>query len=555
MGMSGSELLVRQLLAHDVRDFFHVVGGPMNGSIIGSIEAGIRGIGVRDERGGTYAAIAYSRVTQRPAVVMACSGPGTINTVPGVAQAYADGAPVIVVGGASPIYPFRPGAFQETDQVGVMRPITKWAHKVGTTDSLPEAVARAFAVATSGAPGPVYLDLPEDVLYRDAVRVDASSAVVTPRPRVRAAGEATSIAAAIDLLAAAARPVIVAGSGVLWSQAWEQLRAFVEVAGVPFYTTPMTSGLLPEDHALSFPAARSTALREADCLFVIGTRDNYVLNFLEPPVISGDSKIVELNINAGDLSVNRLADVAILADAKVGLSQLTDEAGGRPQRFAFDEWTQRLGELDAKAKVRNAADAATDEVPIHPLRIAAEIRVRAPREARLVVDGRETLTFGRRVMPAYVPAGMLNPGTYGAMGVGVPYALGAKVAAPATPVVLFIGDGAFGYHIAELETAVRHSIGFVCVVGNNGSWTGYREKPGHALSYSDYERSAELFGCWGTRVEDPGALGPTLQEAFEYVARESKPAVVNVIMSTAKATSRPRNFKRETRKDTSDIES
>jgi acetolactate synthase-1/2/3 large subunit len=306
----------------------------------------------------------------------------------------------------------------------------------------------------------------------------------------------------------------------------------------------MSAGMVPEDHPLSFQAARSTAFREADCIVVVGTRDNYILNYLQPPVVSRDSTVVQLNANPEDLSHNRLADVGILADAKLGLAQLSTEIVRRGARPSRTGWTARLDELNAAARERAWREGRSSaEGGVHPYQLARILRQMSPRDAVMVLDGRETLAFGRRAVESYVPAGLLNPGTYGTMGVGVPYALGAKLAVGRRPVVALLGDGAFGYHALELDTAVRHKIGFVCVVANNGGWTGARHRPGHALEYSPYHNLSTVFGCWGASVACEQELEPVLKEAFDYVKAESKPAVVNVITSSARASSRPRDFR------------
>jgi thiamine pyrophosphate-dependent acetolactate synthase large subunit-like protein len=550
-GRTGSELLVESLAANDVRDFFHIVGGPITQTIIGAINAGIRGIDVRDERAGTYAAVAYSRVSGRPGVMMACSGPGSINTVTGVAHAYADGAPVVILGGSAATFHRGTGAFQETDQVGVMRPITKWSHQVVDADGIDEALARALHIATTGAPGPVYLDLPADALFGT---VQSDQPPRRAPGRMRSAADPPLISDAVEQLRAARQPVVVAGSGVLWSQAWDELRQLVEIAGVPFYTTPITAGLIPEDHRLSFPGARSTAFREADCVLVVGTRDNYVLNSLAPPVFSPTSVLIEVNVNPDDLSANRAADVAILGDARLVLNQVVSEWQRHGPGQDLTPWIARLHEVNdgARERSRGQYEAVSTDSPIHPHRLAIEVRRAAPRDAIMVLDGRETLTFGRRAVPSYFPAGMLNPGTYGTMGVGVPYAIGARVADPGRPVVALVGDGAFGYHAMEIDTAVRHGLGFVCVVANNAGWTANRDRPGHALDYSSYERVADVFGGLGLRVDAAEALGPALDEAVDYVKRQNKPAIVNVMTASVRAGGR--TFSRHGRNADSDYD-
>lgn len=528
---SGSELLVRQLLALGVQHFFFIIGGPMSDTIGLAVNSGIIGIDTRDERAATFSAIAYSRMTGRPGVVISCSGPGTTNTMTGLAHAYADGAPVIVIGGSTARYLLGSGGFQELDQVALMAPVTKLSYQVPDPDGVPDAVARAFQVATSGAPGPVYLDFPSDVLY-DVAGGTEDPVLQAPRPLVRSAGDPAAIKAAVDLLERAERPVIVYGSGIQWSGAAEELRSFIERTGIPFFSTPMGRGTVADDHPLSFPAGRSTAFRDADTILVLATRDNYVLNHLKPPVMNPDASIIELNLVPGDMSRNRLATVAIAADAKLGLNQLIDELDARSAKLGFGEWVERLAAKDAAARETLRGFNESDETPIHPQRLCAELDRLRERSSVVVIDGAAILDFGRRVLSAHEPAKFMTPGVLGTMGVGVPFGIGAKVADPAAQVVVLTGDGAFGYHAMELDTAVRHGLGVVFVVANNGGWTSKRGRPGYALGFSDYQEIANAFGCFGAKVSDPKELATTLSAAFEYAARENKPALVNVIIST-----------------------
>jgi thiamine pyrophosphate-dependent acetolactate synthase large subunit-like protein len=334
--MTGSALLVRQLVALGVEHFFFIIGGPMSETIGALVDAGLRGIDTRDERAATFAAIAYSRLSGRPGVVITCSGPGTTNTVTGLAHAHADGAPVVVLGGSAARYQRGTGAFQELDQVALMQPVTKLSFQVPDPDGVPEAVARAFRIATTGAPGPVYLDLPSDVLY-GPVSGEEEPSIRTPGPVPRAGGDPAALDAAADLIVQARRPIIVYGSGVLWSGAAAELRTLVERTGIPCFPTPMARGIVADDHPLSFPAARSTAFADTDCILLVGTRDNYVVNFLKPPVMNADAALIELNLEPADLSRNRPATVALLADARVGLAQLAGRFAAEGTLPSYDD--------------------------------------------------------------------------------------------------------------------------------------------------------------------------------------------------------------------------
>lgn len=542
---NGIDLFVRQLEAQQVRDFFYLVGGPMSESMERAIEAGIRGVDVRDERAATYAAVAYARTTGRPGVVMTCSGPGTVNATVGIAHAFADRAPVVLFGGSSATYLRTDGVFQETDQVGIMRPITKWSHQVPDAEAIPEIVARAFQVASDGSPGPVYVDLPSDVLY-EKLAVEAPGPA-HPRPRFRSAPDPVTIHQAVDRLSESRRPVVLAGSGVLWSDAAAELVHLAEALGAPCFTTPVTRGMIPDDHPLALPGARATALRETDCLLMVGTRDNYVVNYLRPPVIGAGATVIEVNVDGEDLARNRLPDVAILADARLALEALAAAVAARGPAD-YRPWLEALRDKDATARERVALEATSSDVPIHPLRLCAELARVLPRDAIRVVDGHETLGFARRGLPSYVPRSTLTPGVYGTMGVGVPFALGAQVGSPGSLVAVLTGDGAFGYHAMELDTAVRHSLPLVCVVANNGGWTAGRDRPGRFLGFTDYSRLADTFGCAGLRITDPGDLGEGLRSAVETAVRDRTPTIVNVEM--APLASSGRTFSRYTRHGT-----
>ncbi len=334
------------------------------------------------------------------------------------------------------------------------------------------------------------------------------------------------------------------GSGILWSGAAAELRTLVERTGIPCFPTPMARGIVADDHPLSFPAARSTAFAGTDCILLLGTRDNYVVNFLKPPVMNGDAALIELNLEPADLSRNRPATVALLADARVGLAQLADRLSGVALP-SYAGWTSRLAAKDRAAAERTAAFDGATITPIHPQWLCAEIERLRDRSSVVVIDGAAILDFGRRVLQAYEPGRFMTPGVFGTMGVGVPFGIGAKLAVPSAPVVVLTGDGAFGYHAMELDTAVRHGLPMLVVIANNGGWTAKRGRPGYALRFSDYQHIATALDCFGAKVADPAELGTTLKTAWDYTIREGRPALVNVIVSTDRLTGR--SFSRHAR--------
>ena len=532
--ITGSELLAKSLKAQGMDTLFYLMGGPMLETESACIKLGVRAIDSRHEQGAAMMAHAYSRLTRRPGVCMASSGPGTINMATGVANAFVDAAPLVAVGGTSPRVYFGMDAFQEVDQLSLYKPITKWATRILDAKRIPDVVATAFRHATSGRPGPVFLDLPGDVLGE----VVEESSVPMPahwRPAPRAHGDPAAISEAIALLSRAERPLIVAGSGVWWSDAGAALQAFVEAAGIPFYTTPLSRGSIPEDHDLAFLFARARAFSEADVVLNVGTRFNYVIQFGRPPRWAADVKVIQVDVDPTELGHNRPADVPIFGDARAVLSQLMAEAKGKLDKGRYRTWVERLKSIDAEKGLESEKAMSDDKVPIHPLRLCKEVRDFLRRDAILVVDGQEILNYGRQSIPTFTAGHRLNSGPFGCMGVGLPFGIGAKVACPDTQVVVLHGDGSYGINGTEIDTAVRHKIPVLVVISNNGGWTAdpKQDKPGRNLGYTRYDKIAIDYGAHGEFVEKPHEIRAALERA--YASR--KPAVVNVVTDyTARAT-------------------
>jgi acetolactate synthase-1/2/3 large subunit len=526
--VNGSQLLGKALKQQGVEVFFFIMGGPMGAAQKACLEEGLRPIDVRHEQAAAMMAHAYARLRNRPGVCMAASGPGTTNLVTGVANAFVDCAPVVALGGAAPVITRERGAFQEVEQLAMFKPITKWATRAHHAHRVPELVSIAFRQAMSGKPAPVYLDLPGDMLYHDV----EESEVIFPdparsRPEGRPAGDPDQVRAAVKMLAQAKRPLLLTGSGVLWSGAVKQVQQFVDLAGIPFYTTPQGRGVIPDDHELSFLTARSTAFREADCLLVVGTRFNYMLAYGQSPRFASDAKVIQVDIDPVEIGHNRAVDVGIVGDAAAVLTQLAAEAEGKLSPRLHAGWVERLRQVDQHKRQEQEVDIATDQVPIHPLRLCKEVRDYLDRDAILSVDGHEILNFGRQVIPTFVPGHRLNSGPLGTMGVGLPFGLGAKVAKPDKQVLVLHGDGSFGLNAMELDTAVRYKLPVVTVISNNGGWSADPEgvKVGRFLGYTRYDRMAEGLGCHGEFVERPEEIRPALARAFA----SGVPAVVNVV--------------------------
>ena len=529
--LTGSEILAKSLKNEGTKDLFFLMGGPMLLAESSCVKEGIRPIDVRHEQAAALMAQAYSRLLQKPGVCMAASGPGVINLTTGVANALIDCAPVVAIGGSSAIGLFGRQTFQEIDQVAIMKGCTKWADRVVNLKRIPEMVNTAFQKAMTGKPGPVYLDFPADILY-EKIPEEKIEWGLSGRPlqRARPLGDPAQIDALIAALSKAKQPIVLTGSGVIWSQAWTELQSFIEKAGIPFYTTPQGRGVLPDDHPLSFLTMRSSAFRDADLILVIGTRMNYIIGHAAPPRFAANATIARIDIDADEIASSpRKVDIGIVGDCRAVLQQLLAAMPGRLHDENYAAWRRKLGEGESAKRKETGGGMSMNATPIHPLRLCEEVKNFMQRDAILVVDGQEILNFGRQSMPTFAPAHRLNSGPFGMMGVGMPFGVGAKIAKPDKQVIVVHGDGSFGLNCMELDTAVRHKVPLLVVISLNGGWTAdpKKEKPGRNLGYTRFDKMAESLGCYGEYVEKPEDIGPALVRAQKKVD-QGMVALVNV---------------------------
>lgn len=529
--LTGSEIIARCLQKEGIKDLFFIMGGPMLLAEATCIKEGIRMIDVRHEQAAAFMCQAYSRLKQEPSVCMAASGPGVTNLITGMANALIDCCPVVALGGSSPISQFGRQVFQEIDQVELMRGCCKHVDRIVNLKRIPQQINFALQKAISGKPGPVYVDCPGDMLYQkiDENLVDWSFA---GRPLLdsRPMGDPRQVDALIGALAEAKNPLIVSGSGVIWSRAWAEMQAFVEAAGIPFYTTPQGRGVVPDDHQYAYPSMRSGAFRDADLIIVLGTRMNYIIGHASPPRFGPAAKIARIDIDPAEIgTAARYVDIPIVGDCKAVLGQLLQGIKGRVTPDKYAVWRKTLAEGEAAKRAGSGANKYAEDGDIHPVRMLEAVRDFANRDAILCVDGQETLNYGRLTMPTFAPGHRLNSGPFGTMGVGLPFGVGAKVACPDKQVIVVHGDGSLGLNVMELDTAIRHKIPLLCVVSLNGGWTGdpKREKPGRELGYTRYDKICEALGGYGEYITKAEDITPALERAQKKVD-EGMVAVVNV---------------------------
>jgi len=527
---NGGTILAQAIKKQGFDTFFYIMGAPMMQVEKVCMQLGVRGIDVRHEQAAVMAAHAYARLRGRPGLCMAASGPGTTNMITGVAHAWADCIPLVVLGGSSPLDISHRGAFQEIDQLKMMEPCVKWSARVHHASRMPEMLDMAIRMAMSGKPGPVYLDLPADVLleevdpenvwFPESFQFEQRSRPAIPEQELRRISE---------MLEGAERPVVLSGSGIGWAEANAEIQAFVEAAGIPFYTTPQGRGCIPEDHELCFPSARATAFREADLILVLGTRLNYIVGHAAPPRFNAAAKIVRIDIDPAEIAMSQRAELGVVADLQTGLRQLVNVASPA-LRERFSAWRAHLTSVEQQKSARQETQIRNPATPIHPARLCYEVREFMDRDAILCVDGQEILTFGRQIIPSFVPNHRINSGAFGTMGVGMPFGVGAKAACPDKQVIVLHGDGSFGMNAMEFDTAVRHNLPLLVVISLNGGWTAdpERVKPGRDLGYTRFDQVAIALGGHGEFVESPEEIRPALERAAEAV-RAGRPALVNVV--------------------------
>jgi len=544
--ITGGELLLQCLKQEGISILFGILDGSFNPFLSKLDDYGMRFVNPRHEAAAAHMAEAYARIRGEPAVVIGGIGPGAANLVSGVVTAYAEGSPLVVLSGQrrrSIIYPDRGGSFQNVDLLGLYRPVTKWSAGVRDWRRLPELIRRAFREATSGRPGPVYLEIPEDILRAkdDPQTVDLWSPAQYRAGRL-GAGDPERIAQAADLLAKAQRPFLHAGTGVGWAAAWSEFLALGDHLSAALSTSLGARGVVPEDHPRYFHPLNRDALEaargEADVVLVAGGRIGELDGWGRPPAWGDPARqvVIQVDVDPTSIGLNRPVDVGIVGDARAVLAALL---------AAVQERTGPLQEHDGFKAYRTLTQEWQDgmqlalqagEGGVNPGRMVQIVRDFYPRDAITVMDGGNTSLWTASFHPILAPRSYLYTAKFGHLGTGLPYALGARLAAPDRPVCLISGDGAIGFNLQELETARRYNLPITVVVSCDRGWGMERSSQMFALFDSlvecdlypgaRYDRVAEAFGCHGERVEDIAQLRPALERA----SASGQPALIQVMV-------------------------
>jgi acetolactate synthase-1/2/3 large subunit len=520
--LTGGELVARVLKQAGVGHVFTLCGGHILPIYDGCLNEGIRVIDTRHEQAAAHAADAYARLTRNIGAALVTAGPGVTDAVTGVANAFSARSPVILVGGAAPLGLRGLGALQEMEQVALLRPITKGSWSVAATRQIPEVLTTAIRTALTGRPGPVFVEIPVDLLMNRIEDRLAPIPVGTVH-RTAAPADPDTVVRLAHLLSRAQRPLVIAGSGVWWDDAAKSVAAFAESAGVPVFMNGAGRGCLAGDHPLAFAQARGWALANADFVLVLGTPLDFRLGYGRPPTFADDAVVVMIDCDPSELGRNRPLEIGLTAHIGRALEQLVEVVpSGLPARW--DEWRRRVTDKEREGRERMEAQCAADQVPVAHYRWAAEIaRVVTP-DTIVVGDGGDVVGCASKVVPLARPGQWLDPGPFGCLGVGPSFAIAAKLLHPGQRVLLIAGDGAFGLNGMEMETAVRFGLPITCIVGNDGGWGQIRNPQlsffgdaravATSLPTTRYDLMVQALGGRGVLVTDPCGIAPALERAL-----------------------------------------
>jgi acetolactate synthase I/II/III large subunit len=521
----GGRLIARRLKAHGVSKLFTLSGGHLFSIYDGCREEGVEIVDVRHESTAAFAAEGWAKVTREAGVCALTAGPGVTNGMSAMGSAQANHSPMVVLGGRAPALRWGQGSLQEIDHVPFVRPLTKLAATAGGTEEIAGLTDLAFEAALAPHGGPAFVDFPLDYVFMEAQ--EQAAAPRDPAP-ARASGSAIERAGA--LLREAERPVIMAGTDLYWGHGEKALLELAQTLRIPVFLNGLARGCVPADHELFFSRARSQGLKGADVALVIGVPMDFRLAF--GAAFGEETEIVVMDVAEQERDLPRAVAAECYGSLGQSLADLREAAGARA--LASEAWIAELRAVETERREGERAEREDGRAPLHPMRLYAELGEVIDRDAIVIGDGGDFVSYAGRVIDSYEPGCWLDPGPFGCLGTGPGYALAAKLAHPERQVVLMIGDGAFGFSGMEFDTLVRHGVNIVAVMGNNGIWALEKHPMEFLYGYSvaaelrpetRYDEVVEALGGYGELVRRPEDLKPAIARAFE----SGKPALVNVL--------------------------
>ena len=545
--ITGATLIARSLKQQGIAHLFGVVGFPVGPIAEAAQEEGIKYVGMRNEQAASYAAQAYGYMTGRPGACIVVTGPGVVHGLAGLANAQQNCWPMILIGGASETYRGGMGAFQEERQIRIATPFCKFAHGIESVQRIPYYVEMATRHSIYGRPGACYLDMPDDIISGECDLDDIVQVERVPEPPVMVA-PAENIESALDVLEGAERPLVLVGKGMAWAHAENEVRDFIDRTQIPFVRSPMGKGVVPDDHPLAASAARTLALQQADVVFLMGARFNWIFHFGLAPRFAPDVKVIQLDISPEEIGHNKPSEVALVGDGKAIMGQINQALEGRQWFYPKDTpWRTALGEKISANVATIQGQVNDDTAPAGYYRALRDVAAWMPENAILSAEGAGTMDIGLTQLPVSDARSCLNAGTYGTMGVGLGHTIAACVVHPDRPVIHLSGDSAIGFSGMEMETLVRYNLPAKIVVLNNGGiGPGMPEipedpmmnmKPNALIYGARYDKIMEDFGGKGFFVEDPKDIPAALDQAMAFPG----PALVNIVISQS-SSRKPQQF-------------
>ncbi len=539
--LHGGRLIARALRAQGVTKLFTLSGGHLFSIYDGCRAEGIELIDTRHEQSATFAAEGWAKVTRSLGVAAVTAGPGVTNAVSAIASSRENHSPVLVLGGRAPAMRWGQGSLQEIDHVPFVAPLVKFAATPADTAEIPELVHRAISSALTHHTGPTFLDFPLDYVFMeaDATPTEPPTDLISGPPPDQA-----QLDRAAALLRDAERPVIMAGTGLYWGRGEQQLQALAEALGAPVFLNGLGRGCLAADHELFFARARSAGLGQADVALVIGVPLDFRLGFGN--AFAPECEVIAIDVAEPEREHPREVSAGVYGPLPETLDALREAAAGRSDGGRA-EWVGSLRALEDERRAAEAGEFNDPRAPLHPMRIYGELAQLLDRDAIVIGDGGDFVSYAGRVVDSYRPGCWLDPGPFGCLGSGPGYALAAKLAHPERQVVLLLGDGALGFSAIEFDTLARHGVAVVGVVGNNGIWALEKHPMEAIYGYSvvadlrpetRYDKLAEALGCHGELVREPAELRPALERAFAA----GGPALVNVLTDPTVAYPRRANL-------------
>ncbi len=539
--ISGGHLVARALKNEGVDTIFTLCGGHIIDIYDGCVDEGIRIIDVRHEQVAAHAADGYARQTGKLGVCVTTAGPGCTNAATGVATAFRSETPMLHIGGQGGMTQHMMGSLQDLPHVDMMRPITKFAAGVRSTERVADMVSMAIREAFNGAPGPSYLEIPRDILDRE---IDLKTAVIPEAGRYRAStkslGDPRDIETLADLLVNAERPAILFGQQVWISRGHEQAVALLRGLDIPGYFNGASRGLLPPEDPHHFDRTRSQAFAKADVIVIVGTPFDFRMGYGKR--ISKSLKLVQIDMGYATVAKNRDIDLGLAGDPGTILGAVLQAASGRiknDKRQARKAWMKELAAAEAAATEKLMPLFKSENALIHPYRVAYEINEFLGDDTVYIGDGGDVVTISAQAVRPRRPGQWMDPGALGSLGVGTGFAIAAGLANPEKEILCYYGDGAFSMTSFDMETANRFKVPYIAVVGNNsamnqiryGQLAKYgqeRGNVGNLLGDIPYGKFAEMLGGYGEEVREPGKIAGALQRARAAVRKSGKSAVINI---------------------------